>query len=174
MRNGSGEKRGASPREARRPMAACAVAIFLALMVVGVVSASVLRHVVQTLPLWVVIALGMRGSPWTRWAALPLFGFWLALMAVVWSFLLGWTRIITGTFSPAEIAMTVVVGAAAVVGLIAAVGERSAVSLGGASLLAAAVLLLQLGAFVVSFRPAIAHDPRAVARLPSPATLTTG
>ena len=164
MRNGSGEKRTANAPGAPRRMAVCALAIFLALMVVGVVSTSVLRHLVQTLPLWIVIWLGMRGSPWTRWAAFPVFGFWLVLMGVVWSYLLGWTRLISGTFSPTEIAMTVVVAAAAVVGLFAALRDDQSTDVARASALAAAVLLLQLGAFVVSFRPAIARDPHAAAR----------
>jgi hypothetical protein len=145
-------------------MAACAMAIFLSLLVVGVVSASVVRHLVQTLPLWIVVGLGLRDSAWTRWAAFPVFAFWLALMAVVWSFLLGWTRIISGTFSPTEIAMTGVVAAAAVVGLFAALRDGRSRDIGRASVLAAGVLLLQLGAFVASFRPAIARDPHAAAR----------
>jgi hypothetical protein len=165
MRNGSGEKRRANAPGAPRRMAACALAIFLALMVVGAVSTSVLRHGVQTLPLWIVIWLAMRDSPWTRWAAFPVFGFWLVLMGVVWSFLLGWTRLISGTFSPTEVAMTGVVGVAAVVGLVAAARAPRATGVGGASALAAGVFLLQLGVFVVSFRPGIARDPHSVARL---------
>ena len=159
MRNGSGGKRTATARAVPRRMAACALAIFLALMVVGVVSTSVLRHLVQTLPLWIVIWLGLRDSPWTRWAAFPVFGFWMVLMGVVWSFLLGWTRLISGTFSSTEVVMTGVVGVAAVVGLVAAVRDRRATGVGGASALAAAILPRQLGVFVVSFRPGLAHDP---------------
>jgi hypothetical protein len=140
-------------------VAGCALAIIVALQVVGVVSASILRHLVQTLPLWIVVWLGWRGSRMTRWAALPTFAFWLVLMMVVWSFLLGWTRIISGTFSPTEVAMTVVTAVAALLGLVAAVRDhRHRPQVLRASAIAAAVLLAQLVVFVVSFRPGLAHD----------------
>jgi len=164
MRNGSGQKRRENAGGVSRQMAFCALAILVALLIVGVVSATVLRHLIQTLPLWIVVGLGLRDSPWTRWAAFPVFGFWVALMALVWSFLLGWSRLITGTFSPVEIAMTVVTATAAVVGLVAGLRDGRATGLGGASLVAAAALLLQLGLFVLSFRPEFQHDPRSTAR----------
>jgi uncharacterized membrane protein len=147
-------------------MALCALAILLALQVVGVVSGSVLRHLLQTAPLWIVVGLGLRSSRWTRWAAFPAFAFWLALMAVVWGYLLGWTRIISGTFSTTEVAMTGVTGAAAAIGLVAAFRDhRYRTPLVAASATAAGVLLLQLLVFVLSFRPGIAHDvPRSGAR----------
>jgi hypothetical protein len=50
------------------------------------------------------IALGIRRSGWIKWAALPCFFFWLMLMILIWLFLLGWARIVSGTFSPTEIA----------------------------------------------------------------------
>src|SRR5262249_8045927 len=109
-----------SPGGPTRMLAGCALTIIAGLQIVGVVSSTVIRHLIQTLPLWIVLWLGFRGSKWTRWAAFPVFAFWLALMAVAWGFLLGWTRIISGTFSPTEIAMTLVTGAAAGHRLVAA------------------------------------------------------
>jgi hypothetical protein len=73
-------------------------------------------------------------------------------------YLLGWTRVISGTFSPVEIAMTLVVGASAVLGLVLSARRPSGVPLGRGLAVSAAVLGLQVLAFVVSFRPGIAHD----------------
>src|SRR2546422_2950062 len=105
----------------------CCVAIIAALLVVGAVSHGVIRHIVQTSPLWIAIVLGIRQSTLTKWAALPCFVFWLLTMTAIWLYLLGWARIVSGTFSPTEIAMTVVVGFASIAGIVRAVGTRSGV-----------------------------------------------
>ncbi len=93
-----------------------------------------------------------------RWAALPCFVFWLALMAVVWLYLLGWIHPFSGTFTPTEVALTVVVGAAALVG-IREVGATRSAGAGAprAFAVVAMVACLQLVAFRLSFLPALAH-----------------
>src|SRR5262249_25903738 len=88
-----------------RFLVVCSFATIAALLVVGAVSHGVIRHIVQTSPLWIVIGFGLRKSALTKWAALPCFIFWLLLMTAIWLFLLGWARIVSGTFSPTEIAM---------------------------------------------------------------------
>ena len=129
-----------------------------ALLVVGLVSHTLLRHVVQTSPLWIAVVLSARESPSSRWAALPCFVVWLALMTVVWLYLLGWIHPFSGTFTRSEIALTVVVGAAALVGIreVAAtispgVGARRALAV------VAVVGCLQLVMLRLSFLPALAH-----------------
>src|SRR3954467_423017 len=89
----------------------CALAVLIALYVVGAVSIppGSLRHEVQTLPLWVPIVLGFKSRELAKWAALPCFVFWLAIMVFIWLFLLGWARIVSGHFFPTEVAMTLVV-----------------------------------------------------------------
>ena len=54
-----------------RIVTGCCLAMIAALMVVGAVSHGVLRHIVQTSPLWITIVLGIRRSASTKWAALP-------------------------------------------------------------------------------------------------------
>ncbi len=99
-------------------MALCSLAIIIALVVgVGLASNLVLRHVVQTLPLWIAVVLGFRRSRATGWVALPLFLFWLTLMVIIWLYLLGIASLISGHFSPIEIAMTITVGAASIIGI---------------------------------------------------------
>jgi hypothetical protein len=140
-----------------RLVVACSIAMTAALLVVGVVSHGVLRHIVQTSPLWIPIALAVRGSALAKWAALPCFAFWLLLMTAIWLYLLGWARIITGTFSPTEIAMTVAVGLASMVGIAAAIGTRSSIRASSAVATTLGVALLQIIALRISLLPQIAH-----------------
>jgi len=140
-------------------LAACSLTILIALYVVGAVSVppGSLRHEVQTLPLWFPIVLGFRQRDIAKWIALPLFIFWLAVMALIWLFLLGWARIVSGHFSPAETAMTVVIGVASLIGLIAALRWKTSVRPLVGSSVFVLFALLQLLAFRVSLLPYISH-----------------
>jgi FtsH-binding integral membrane protein len=145
-------------KNSQRIVIACCVAMIAALLVVGAVSHGVLRHIVQTSPLWIAIVLASRKSNLAKWAAVPSFVFWLFLMGLIWLFLLGWARVITGTFSPVEIAMTVVVGTASVVGTVTACLDRSASARVWAGIaMALLVALLHVAALRVSLLPQIAH-----------------
>jgi len=140
-----------------RILVACSVSTIVALLVVGAVSHGVLRHIVQTSPLWISIVLGIRRSGWIKWAALPCFVFWLILMILIWLFLLGWARIVSGTFSSTEIAMTLIVGLASVVGIVRALSLRAGVGAWSAIATVLLVAVLQVTAFRLSLLPAIAH-----------------
>src|ERR671931_1969763 len=110
-------------------IAYASLAILVALYVVGAVSVppGSLRHEVQTLPLWFPIVAGLQRRELAKWAALPCLMFWLTIMIFIWLFLLGWARIVTGHFSPTEVAMTLVVGVGSIVGLLVGVRWRTAV-----------------------------------------------
>jgi len=139
-----------------KSIGACALAVLVALYIVGAVSHGSLRHEVQTLPLWVPIVAGFNRREFARWCALPCFLFWLPIMVLIWLFLLGWSHVISGTFSPVEIAMTIVVGLASAVGLFSCLrGIRWSWSGAGLFVLFA---VLQLAAFRVSMLPGIAHQ----------------
>ncbi len=99
-------------------VAAALAIVASALLVVGVVSHTLLRHIIQIAP--VVVALGLIAgrSAWGVSAAAPLFAFWLVIMGAIWLFLLGVARIVGGTFTPVEVTLTVVIGAASVLGLV--------------------------------------------------------
>src|SRR5271170_1542248 len=101
-----------------KAIGACCLAILVALYIVGAVSHGSLRHEVQTLPLWFPIILGFNRREMARWCALPCFVFWFGVMTLIWLFLLGWSHIISGHFSPVEIAMTMIVGTASATGLV--------------------------------------------------------
>jgi hypothetical protein len=153
----AGAKREARYRDGRI-LAGCALLLIAALYVVGVVSNGIVRHVVQTAPVWPAVVLGVRRSDWSKWTALPCFLFWLFLMTLIWLFLLGWVHVLSGTFSGVEIAMTLVVGFCSVVGLVAALRMRTGVGRVGASTVSLVMLIVQFIVFRISFLPAIAHD----------------
>lgn len=136
----------------------CCLVIILALVGgVGLASGLVLRHLVQTLPLWVGVVLGWRRSRATGWIALPLFLFWLLLMALIWLYLLGISHILSGHFSPLEIAMTIVVGAASMVGIAMFGRFKSSLSVASAASLFVIAAAIQWVCFRASFLPAIAR-----------------
>jgi hypothetical protein len=130
--------------------------VLIALYIVGAVSNGSLRHEVQTLPLWFPIVLGFRNSELPKWAALPCLTFWLIIMIFIWLFLLGWARILTGHYSPVEIAMTIVIGIACVTGITASFSWRTSVQPFAASSVAIALGALQILAMRLSLIPYIA------------------
>ena len=134
------------------------LAILVALYVVGAVSVppGSLRHEVQTLPLWFPIVLGFQRREVAKWMALPLLIFWLAIMIAIWLFLLGWARIVSGHFSPAEIAMTIVIGVACAIGLLVSARWRSGTQPVAAATLGVLFGLLQVLSFRISLIPYIA------------------
>lgn len=138
--------------------AICCLAILAALVLgVGVGSHLVLRHVVQTVPLWIGVILGFRRSQLTGWAALPLFIFWFGLMTVIWLCLLGIAQLVHGSFSTLEIAMTVIVGLASIVGVAVFTRLKSSLSWITQIVLFIVMLAVQVGCFMCSFMPAIEH-----------------
>jgi hypothetical protein len=141
---------------ASKGIAYCSLAILVALYVVGAVSNGSLRHEVQTLPLWFPIVMGFRQREVAKWSALPCLIFWLVIMIFIWLFLLGWARIVSGHFSPVEIAMTLVIGVACLSGLGMSFRWRTAVRPLAALGVVVLFAVLQLLAFRLSLIPYIA------------------
>ncbi len=139
-------------------IASCSLAILVALYVVGAVSHGSLRHEVQTLVLWFPIVLWFQRREMAKWAALPCLVFWLVIMIFIWLFLLGWAHLLSGHFSPVEIALTMVIGIASATGIAVCLRWRTAT--GGPAAAGAAILsgLLQLLVFRISLIPFIARQ----------------
>jgi len=134
-------------------IAICCLTMILALWIVGAASGEIVRHLIQTIPIWIGVILGFRNSQWTKSAALPFFIFWLTIMTLIWLFLLGWSRIVRGHYSPTEIAMTVVIGAAAFLGIIFCVRMKTQVKFLQAAAVFIATALAQYVAMYVSLLP---------------------
>ena len=146
---------------AKRPVSVLLLGVvMLALLIVGVVSGTILRHIAQTLPIAIIFAAMWAGVPrsWLPTAALAMHLFWLFVMVAIWLFLTGMARIVTGHFTPAEIVLTLVIGAAAMAGSIQSIREALAASTWRvwiASFVIGAVL--QYAAFWVSTHTRIAR-----------------
>lgn len=141
-----------------RTIALCAAALIVALLIVGYVANGIARHVVQTAPAWLVVIAGLRGAGATKWLALPVFAAWLAIMLFIWLYLLGIAHVLSGAFSPVEIAMTIVVGVACVFGIFLALGSRSRMSWSSGLFTLLIAAGLQVGALWLSMQPQFAND----------------
>lgn len=137
-----------------RLLVICCVLIMAALLVVGSVSHGVIRHIVQTAPLWITIALGLRGARMSKWTALPCLFFWALLMIAIWSYLLtGSPRFVRGHFSPTEIAMTVIIGVSSIVGIVGALRMKTRVRALPATVTLVVLAVLQFEALLISLFP---------------------
>jgi hypothetical protein len=123
----------------------------LALLMVGLVSHTFTRHVIQVTPPVVALALFAVRSPLAPPASIPLLTFWLSIMINIWLFLLGLARTISGTFTPTEIGLTIVVGAMCGLGLLGITRQSTAVGVAARIGIAAVIGCLQLGALLYSF-----------------------
>jgi hypothetical protein len=140
-----------------RTVASCGLAVILSLFAVGLVSHTEVRHAVQTAPIWIPVVFAWRESPLSRWLALPVFLFWLTIMTLIWLFLLGVARVVHGHFTPAEIALTLVIGTACVWGAVACLKAPSAGSKIAAAVSFLGMASLQWIALRLSMLPAIEH-----------------
>jgi hypothetical protein len=139
-------------------IALCCLAIIVALVGgVGLATGLVIRHVVQTAPLWIGLALGIGGSRAVGWFTAPIFAFWMVLMVLIWLYLAGWSTLISGHFSAFETAMTLVVGAACAIGLWLDVRSFVGVQATTAAGLFAIAAAAQGLCFRLSMLPGIAH-----------------
>lgn len=145
--------RANSPDRARVQLALSLGLLAFALLCVGVVSHTFVRHIVQIVPPVLVLILVGRHSPYGTLAAVPILTFWLAIMANIWMFLLGIARIFSGTFTFTEIVLTVIIAITCAWGLAMAFRAGSLVAMGRRIAIATAFGLLQLAALVLSFLP---------------------
>lgn len=74
------------------------------------------------------------------------------------AFILGWSRVLSGHFSPVEIAMTLIIGVASAFGIATIFRWRTATRPFAAAALFVLFAALQLIAFRISMLPAIAHQ----------------
>jgi hypothetical protein len=129
--------------------------LIVGLLLVGVVSGTIVRHVVQVAPAALALALVARHASSGRAAALPILIFWMVVMLTIWRYLLGMTRIIGGHFTTTEILLTVAIALACAIGL--AGGARPTANLAPSrrALAAFAFGLLQFAAMWVSALPSV-------------------
>jgi hypothetical protein len=145
-------------KRATRPVIVCVTGLLLGLLAVGLVSHTPLRHLVQALPGGVVLALLAARVPWAAAAALPVCIFWLAIMTLIWLFLLGLASVITGRFSPAEIAITLLIGACGAAGTVTSLRVRPRPSIPARLIAFVCSAIMQVAAMWLSLQPALAQS----------------
>jgi uncharacterized membrane protein YadS len=85
--------------------------VIIALLAVGFVSHTLLRHAIQIAPCILSLFLLWRGYKWAPMSAMPIFAVWFILMTMIWLFLLGISHFISGHFTLTEIILTIVIAA---------------------------------------------------------------
>jgi hypothetical protein len=116
-----------------------------------------IRHLVQIAPLVLALALSVRRPTPGVAAAAPLFAFWFLIMGGIWLFLLGLARVFTGTFSPTEITLTLIIGAASLAGLAAAHRRGTSMTVAGRVVTVLVFAGLQFAALWLSVQPFVAR-----------------
>jgi len=141
----------------RRPLAGCLAGLAIALIVVGLVSGTILRHIVQIVPVVTAGIVVIRRPAIGAYAALPIFIFWMFIVSLIWLFLAGLSRIANGHYTIPEIISTIVMAACCGYGVIRAIpiGRPSQVGWRIATFLGFAAL--QFVAMWISFMPSVAN-----------------
>ncbi len=140
-----------------RRLNSCLMGIILGLILVGLVSGTPLRHVVQVLPACIVLVALNRPTPWTSYAALAIFLFWLLIMLLIWLHLLGLAHVLSGTFSTTETVLTIFIGGWCLVGLFRFFTTPTAAKLPARIIAFVGFALLQIAALWISLQPYLAH-----------------
>lgn len=140
----------------KRAVAVALVVLIAALLVVGAVGGTPIRHALQVAPGVLLLAVGARRS-WFPCAAAAVFVFWLFCMSLIWLFLLGIARVVTGHFTKVEIALTLVIGLASIAGLVAACRVRPLPGWPARIALFVVAAAVQFGATWLSLQPSFAN-----------------
>ena len=142
---------------ARPSVRTCLIGLAVALLLVGVVSGTFWRHVVQVLPIAFVLLI-LRGRPaWEAWAAVPIFIFWVGIVILIWLFLLGLSRIANGHYTALEIVLTFVMAACSSAGVVRSLARGRSLPVSGRVVAFALFAALQVAAMWVSFLRPIAN-----------------
>lgn len=110
-------------------MRVCLLGVIISLLVVGIVSGTPIRHIIQVSPLVLALMPAVLRKSWSNYAALALFIFWLVIMMFIWLYLLGIANIVNGNFSPVEIGMTILIGISCGWGIVASLRAQASVRL---------------------------------------------
>lgn len=146
-------KNGFQPKAPR----VCLAGVLVCLLLVGILSETFLRHVVQVTPIVLVLLIMWQRHPITPYCALPIFTIWTLLMVLIWMYLLGIATFFSGSFSPAEIVLTVLIGGCSAMGIATCLGSSSSSPIGHRIAGSAIFTVVQIAAMWISFMPAFAN-----------------
>ena len=95
----------------------CAVGVAGALLLVGLVSHTIVRHAIQIIPLVIGALLLRSRASIAACVLMPVFAFWTLVSILIWMFVLGISRLANGTYTTAEIGCTIVMAACSIDGM---------------------------------------------------------
>lgn len=136
----------------------CLVGLAAAALLVGIVSATVLRHIVQIIPIALALGVIRKRPAIGGYAALPIFAFWTFAVVMIWLFLLGLAGLASGRYSPTEVAATVVMAGCSLFGGMNAIQLGRSLRPMRKILVFVLFLVLQLLVMWVGFMRTIAYD----------------
>jgi len=134
-----------------KTVAVCLAGVGLSLLLVGIVSGTLIRHIIQVVPIIIGLFIVSRRPAWGAYAAMPLFLFWLAIMLLIWSYLLGFSSIASGHYTVTEIVLTIVMAVLSVAGVVAACRLGAALRSGSRAIAFVCFGLLQFVVMWMSF-----------------------
>lgn len=102
----------------------CLVGIAISLLIVGVLSDTFARHVVQVIPVLLALGLVLQRPAIGAYVATGVFVLWAFVMALIWLYLLGLPSLTEGTFSAGEVVLTIVIAACSAWGMRRALREE--------------------------------------------------
>ena len=113
MPEASIQQPGKAPKVANdaRLVSACLVGVAVSLILAGVVSDTLARHLVQIAPVLFALALVLRRPAAGAWVAIPVLAVWGVVMIAIWAYLRGLSGLAEGSCSIVEVVLTIVIAA---------------------------------------------------------------
>jgi len=131
--------------------------VIASLLLVGIVSGTVVRHLLQVVPATILMIVRLRyQSSWWAASALAIHLFWSVIMVMIWLFLAGVAHVVTGRFTPAEVVLTGTIGVASIFGCALAVRNLRLTSWRASVTAFLIAAVTQIAAMWVSLQPAMA------------------
>ena len=135
-----------------RYVAGCLAGLVASLILVGFISATVARHVVQVVPSVFAIGFTLRRPAIGAWVAIPIFAVWCAVVIAIWLYLLGLSDIADGSYSALEVVLTGIIAVCSALGIAKSMRAGRTLPLSGRTTAFLGGLALQVASLIVSFR----------------------
>lgn len=103
--------------EQSRVVRICLAGVAILLLLVGIESGTIDRHLVQIIPVAAVIPLISGDDAHGRAAAIGVLFFWLITMVLIWLHILNIAHALSGTFTTLEIILTLLIAATSTLGI---------------------------------------------------------
>ncbi len=96
----------------------CQLGIIVSLLCVSLISGTLTRHIIQIIPLIMLVIVSRRKNSWQSFAAFSIFSFWFLIVFLIWLYLLGIAKIVQGSFTGGEVILSIMIGICSIAGLI--------------------------------------------------------